>query len=165
MTAGSSVRRTPRLEVWSPRRLRSSMQTARTPVVPRRRKKNFSTLPSMRRVATSVRSCTCIRRTRSRMRVCAIWMRATRSADYADTVMRLGSVAVVPYVRPGDPRLGELVGEAAHRHHAILLANHGPVVAATSLEPRSPPLKSRGECQVVLLAAWTQDAISDRRTG
>jgi ribulose-5-phosphate 4-epimerase/fuculose-1-phosphate aldolase len=50
------------------------------------------------------------------------------------TVMRLGRVAVVPYVRPGDPRLGELVGEAAHRHHAILLANHGPVVAATSLD-------------------------------
>jgi ribulose-5-phosphate 4-epimerase/fuculose-1-phosphate aldolase len=50
------------------------------------------------------------------------------------TVTRLGRVAVVPYARPGDPRLGELVGGAAHRHHAILLANHGPVVAATSLE-------------------------------
>jgi ribulose-5-phosphate 4-epimerase/fuculose-1-phosphate aldolase len=50
------------------------------------------------------------------------------------TVMRLGRVAIVPYVRPGDPRLGELVGQAARRHHAILLANHGPVVAATSLD-------------------------------
>lgn len=50
------------------------------------------------------------------------------------TVMRLGRVALVPYVRPGDPRLGELVGEAAHRHHAILLANHGAVVAAASLD-------------------------------
>ncbi len=69
-------------------------------------------------------------------------MRALRDLDASDafppitpyTVMRLGRVAVVPYVRPGDPRLGELVGEAAHRHHAILLANHGPVVAATSLD-------------------------------
>ena len=50
------------------------------------------------------------------------------------TVMRLGRVAVVPYVRPGDSRLGELVAETAHRHHAILLANHGPVVAASSLD-------------------------------
>ena len=50
------------------------------------------------------------------------------------TVMRLGQVALVPYVRPGDPRLGELVGDAARGHHAILLANHGPVVAGTSLD-------------------------------
>ena len=50
------------------------------------------------------------------------------------TVMRLSQVALVPYVRPGDSRLGELVGKAAHRHHAILLANHGPVVAASSLD-------------------------------
>jgi len=50
------------------------------------------------------------------------------------TVMRLGRVARIPYVRPGDPRLGELVGEAARTHHAILLANHGPVVAGPSLE-------------------------------
>ncbi|MGH7716336.1 MAG: 3-oxo-tetronate 4-phosphate decarboxylase, partial [Vulcanimicrobiaceae bacterium] len=50
------------------------------------------------------------------------------------TVMRLGRVALVPYVRPGDPRLGELAGEAARKHHAILLANHGPVVASASLD-------------------------------
>lgn len=50
------------------------------------------------------------------------------------TVMRLGRVAVVPYARPGDARLGALVGEAAQRHHAILLANHGPLVAAASLD-------------------------------
>jgi ribulose-5-phosphate 4-epimerase/fuculose-1-phosphate aldolase len=50
------------------------------------------------------------------------------------TVMRLGRVGLVPYVRPGDSRLGELAGECARTHHAILLANHGPVVAGTSLD-------------------------------
>lgn len=50
------------------------------------------------------------------------------------SVMRLGRVAIVPYVRPGDPRLGAAVGAAANRHHAMLLANHGPVVAAASLD-------------------------------
>ena len=50
------------------------------------------------------------------------------------TVLRLGRVGLVPYVRPGDARLGELAGACARTHHAILLANHGPVVAATSLD-------------------------------
>ena len=50
------------------------------------------------------------------------------------TVMRLGRVGVVEYVRPGDERLASLVGEAAREHHAILLANHGSVVAAPSLD-------------------------------
>lgn len=50
------------------------------------------------------------------------------------TVMRLGRVALLPYVRPGNPRLGELAREAARTHRAILLANHGPVVAAESLD-------------------------------
>jgi len=50
------------------------------------------------------------------------------------SVMRLGRVALVPYVRPGDSRLGELAGEAARKSHAMLLANHGPVVAAKTLD-------------------------------
>ena len=36
--------------------------------------------------------------------------------------------------RPGDPALGPAVEKLAGRHHAVLLANHGPVVAGTSLE-------------------------------
>jgi ribulose-5-phosphate 4-epimerase/fuculose-1-phosphate aldolase len=48
-------------------------------------------------------------------------------------VMRIGALALVPYFPPGDPALAEAVGRLAGRHHAILLANHGPVVAGTSL--------------------------------
>ena len=53
------------------------------------------------------------------------------------TVMRLGDVALVAYARPGDERLGELVGDAARDHHVMLLANHGPVLAGRSLEAAS----------------------------
>ncbi len=49
-------------------------------------------------------------------------------------VMRVGRLPLVPYYRPGDPALGPAVEALADRHHAVLLANHGPVVAGTSLE-------------------------------
>lgn len=49
-------------------------------------------------------------------------------------VMRVGKLPLVPYYRPGDPALGPAVEKLAGRHHAVLLANHGPVVAGTSLE-------------------------------
>jgi len=47
--------------------------------------------------------------------------------------MRVGSLPLVPFAPPGDPRLGELVAGFVGRHRALLLANHGPVVAADSL--------------------------------
>jgi 3-dehydro-4-phosphotetronate decarboxylase len=49
-------------------------------------------------------------------------------------VMRIRRLALVPYYRPGDRALAEAVREKAKKHHALLLANHGPVVAGNSLE-------------------------------
>lgn len=49
-------------------------------------------------------------------------------------VMRVGRLPLIPYFGPGDLKLAEAVREYAGRHHAVLLANHGPVVAGTSLE-------------------------------
>lgn len=48
-------------------------------------------------------------------------------------VMRIGSLPLVPYFAPGDVRLADAVRRFAGRHHAVLLANHGPVVAGSSL--------------------------------
>ena len=48
-------------------------------------------------------------------------------------VMRVGTLPLIPYFPPGDLDLARAVSEMASRHHAILLANHGPVVAGTSL--------------------------------
>ncbi|RYC26302.1 3-oxo-tetronate 4-phosphate decarboxylase [Ciceribacter ferrooxidans] len=48
-------------------------------------------------------------------------------------VMRVGRLPLVPYYAPGDKALAEAVRSLASRHHAMLLANHGPVVAGTSL--------------------------------
>ena len=48
-------------------------------------------------------------------------------------VMRIGRLPLVPFFRPGDAKLAEAVRGFAGRHHALLLANHGPVVAGSSL--------------------------------
>jgi ribulose-5-phosphate 4-epimerase/fuculose-1-phosphate aldolase len=49
-------------------------------------------------------------------------------------VMKIGKLALLPYYPPGDPSLANAVKEVAGRHHAVLLANHGPVVAGKDLE-------------------------------
>lgn len=49
-------------------------------------------------------------------------------------VMRVGKLKLLPYYAPGDPALADAVGAVASRHHAVLLANHGPVVAGNDLE-------------------------------
>jgi ribulose-5-phosphate 4-epimerase/fuculose-1-phosphate aldolase len=46
----------------------------------------------------------------------------------------VGRLALVPYFAPGDPELAAAVRKLAGRHHAVLLANHGPVVAGATLE-------------------------------
>jgi ribulose-5-phosphate 4-epimerase/fuculose-1-phosphate aldolase len=48
-------------------------------------------------------------------------------------VMRIGTLPLVPYFAPGDMNLAQAVRRFAGRHHAVLLANHGPVVAGSSL--------------------------------
>jgi ribulose-5-phosphate 4-epimerase/fuculose-1-phosphate aldolase len=47
--------------------------------------------------------------------------------------MRVGRLPLLPYFAPGDLALAEAVRSQAGAHHALLLANHGPVVAGTSL--------------------------------
>jgi ribulose-5-phosphate 4-epimerase/fuculose-1-phosphate aldolase len=49
-------------------------------------------------------------------------------------VMKIGNLVLLPYYAPGDMTLANAVKEVAGRHHAILLANHGPIVAGKDLE-------------------------------
>jgi ribulose-5-phosphate 4-epimerase/fuculose-1-phosphate aldolase len=49
-------------------------------------------------------------------------------------VMRVGTLPLVPYFRPGDRALAEAVRRVAAKHRAVLLANHGPVVSGKSLD-------------------------------
>jgi ribulose-5-phosphate 4-epimerase/fuculose-1-phosphate aldolase len=49
-------------------------------------------------------------------------------------VMRVGRLKLLPYFPLGDPKLAAAIGGVAARYNAVLLANHGPVVAGSSLE-------------------------------
>ena len=49
-------------------------------------------------------------------------------------VMRVGQVPVVPYTRPGSAEIKPLIDALAADHPAVLLENHGPVVAGGSLD-------------------------------
>jgi ribulose-5-phosphate 4-epimerase/fuculose-1-phosphate aldolase len=49
-------------------------------------------------------------------------------------VMKIGKLPLIPYHRPGDPKLGDAIRGVAGKHSAVLLANHGPVVSGKTLE-------------------------------
>ena len=48
-------------------------------------------------------------------------------------VMRVGQLPLLPYHAPGDAALGSVAEQAASTHHALLLSNHGPIVAGGDL--------------------------------
>jgi ribulose-5-phosphate 4-epimerase/fuculose-1-phosphate aldolase len=48
-------------------------------------------------------------------------------------VMRVGKLPLLPYHAPGDDALEPFAEQAAADHHALLLANHGPIVAGADL--------------------------------
>lgn len=49
-------------------------------------------------------------------------------------VMRVGQLPLVPYFPPGDRTLAAAVAELAGKHHAVLLANHGPIVSGADID-------------------------------
>lgn len=52
----------------------------------------------------------------------------------AYSIMRLGKVKLLPYFMPGDPTMGDAIRGLAGKRSAVVLANHGPVVAGKDLE-------------------------------
>lgn len=49
-------------------------------------------------------------------------------------IMKLGKVRLLPFFLPGDPAMGEAVRGLAGKRSAVMLANHGPVVAGKDIE-------------------------------
>jgi ribulose-5-phosphate 4-epimerase/fuculose-1-phosphate aldolase len=49
-------------------------------------------------------------------------------------IMKLGRVKLLPFFMPGDPAMGEAVRGLAGKRSAVMLANHGPVVAGKDIE-------------------------------
>jgi ribulose-5-phosphate 4-epimerase/fuculose-1-phosphate aldolase len=66
-------------------------------------------------------------------------------------IMRVGKLPLVPYFPPGDLGLAEAVRPLASRHHAVLLANHGPVVAGDTLSAASGAIEELEETAKLFL--------------
>ena len=56
-------------------------------------------------------------------------------------VMKLGRVKLLPFFLPGDRAMGEAVRGLAGKRSAVMLANHGPVVAAKDAEAASAAIE------------------------
>lgn len=77
-------------------------------------------------------------------------------------VMKIGRLPVVPYHRPGAPGLADVVGDLAVRHKAMLLANHGSVVAGSSLDAAVNAAEELEEtAKLFLLLAGTPTRVLD----
>lgn len=49
-------------------------------------------------------------------------------------IIKLGKVKLLPFFLPGDPAMGAAVRGLAGKRSAVMLANHGPVVAGKDIE-------------------------------
>lgn len=49
-------------------------------------------------------------------------------------IMKLGKVQLLPFFMPGDAAMGEALRSLGGKRSAVLLANHGPVVASKDVE-------------------------------
>jgi 3-dehydro-4-phosphotetronate decarboxylase len=65
--------------------------------------------------------------------------------------MRVGTLPIVPYFPPGDAALADAVGKLAGKHHAVLLANHGPVVAGSTLAAATDAIEELEETAKLFL--------------
>lgn len=69
-------------------------------------------------------------------------------------VMRVGRLPLVPYGRPGDASLAGAVRERARTSHALLLANHGPIVAGPTLAAATAAIEELEETAKLALLLY-----------
>ena len=141
--AGCSPRPTPRSAGSTRRACPGSTRPAGTWPAMRLPRSRSCTAPCTRSALRPGPSCICIRRIR---RPCPAWTGSTPTTASrrftAYYVMKIGRLPLIPYYRPGDPKLGDAIRGSACRHCAVLLANHGPVVSGAT--PRRRRQRDRG---------------------
>ncbi len=75
------------------------------------------------------------------------------------TIMRLGKVKLLPFFLPGDPGMGAAVRGLAGKRSAVLLANHGPVVAGKTLDATVYAMEELEENAKLAILTRSLDAI------
>lgn len=80
-------------------------------------------------------------------------------------IMKLGRVKLLPFFLPGDPAMGEAVRGLAGKRSAVMLANHGPVVAGKDVEAACNAIEELEETArlAILLRGVDATALSDEQ--
>ena len=78
------------------------------------------------------------------------------------SIMKLGKVKLLPFFLPGDPAMGEAVRGLAGKRSAVMLANHGPVVAGKDVEAACNAIEELEDTArlAMLLRGTTPNALS-----
>lgn len=78
------------------------------------------------------------------------------------SIMKLGKVKLLPFFMPGDPAMGEAVRGLAGKRSAVMLANHGPVVAGKDVEAACNAIEELEDTArlAMLLRGTTPNALS-----
>lgn len=71
-------------------------------------------------------------------------------------LMRVGRTALIPYFRPGDPKIADALRALDGEYGAMLLANHGPVVADRTLEAAGHAIEELEQTARLLLLLRSQ---------
>ena len=71
-------------------------------------------------------------------------------------VMRVGTLPLIPYFRPGDKALANEIAKHADKHAAVLLANHGPVVSGNDLDAAMYAMEELEETSKLMLLLHNQ---------
>lgn len=74
-------------------------------------------------------------------------------------IMRLGRVKLPPFFLPGDLEMGAAVRGLAGKRSAVLLADHGPVVAGKELEAAVYAMEELEEGAKLAMMTWGMDRI------
>jgi len=80
-------------------------------------------------------------------------------------IMQLGHVKLLPFFVPGDPAMGDAVRGLAGKHSAVMLANHGPVVAGKTVEAACnaiEELEATARLALVMRGIPTQSLTADQ---
>jgi ribulose-5-phosphate 4-epimerase/fuculose-1-phosphate aldolase len=69
-------------------------------------------------------------------------------------IMKLGRVKLLPFFLPGDPAMGAAVRSLAGKRSAVMLANHGPVVAGKDVEAACNAIEELEDTARLALLTW-----------
>lgn len=69
-------------------------------------------------------------------------------------IMKLGKVTLLPFFLPGDPAMGQAVRSLAGKRSAVMLANHGPVVAGKDVEAACNAIEELEDTARLALMTW-----------